>query len=197
MFPQLGVPIPPSTDDEHQAAARHFIKAVSRREIHSVNGPERAGFRSTNNDPPMKPLGAGEEYRPPNPFLPNERWHETSEGADHAHRVMLRKIRGHKYSPDELETAFRYHLQSTDAAALKKDAFRWETLIDLKDIIKDQVTRNAHRLLRAAFFKIFYITITHEHRSLALHLPRLRTCLSRAETTVCTKCFSGPSRGSS
>lgn len=141
MFPQLGVPIPPTTDDERHAAARHFMKAVSRREIHAVNGPDRAGFRTSNNDPPTKPLGAGEEYWPPNPFLPSERWHGTSEGADHAHRVMLRKLRGHKYSPDELDTAFQHYLQSTDAVALKKDAFRWETLIDLKDIIKDQVRK--------------------------------------------------------
>ena len=120
------------------------MKAVSRREIHSVNGPDRAGFRSVNNEPPMKPLGSGEDYRPPNPFLPNQRWHGTSEGADHAHRVMLRKIRGHKYSQEELSVAFQYFLQSSDAAALEKDAFRWETLIDLKDIIKEQVMLSFH-----------------------------------------------------
>ena len=191
MFPQLGVPLPPSSDDEHTAAARQFMKAVSRREIHSVNGPDRAGFRSVNNEPPMKPLGAGEDYRPPNPFLPNQRWHGTSEGADHAHRVMLRKIRGHKYSQEELSAAFQYFLQSSDAAALEKDAFRWETLIDLKDIIKDQVM----------FFTptIIFVSYRHDSRSSFLahsfrhRHPKLR---SRGVTVACTRCFFALSRAS-
>ena len=191
MFPQLGVPLPPSSDDEHTAAARQFMKAVSRREIHSVNGPDRAGFRSVNNEPPMKPLGAGEDYRPPNPFLPNQRWHGTSEGADHAHRVMLRKIRGHKYSQEELSAAFQYFLQSSDAAALEKDAFRWETLIDLKDIIKDQVM----------FFtpRVIFVSYRHDSRpsfhahSFRHRHPKLR---SRGVTVACTRCFFALSRAS-
>lgn len=69
-------------------------------------------------------------------FAPAARWHPTKEGADHEERVALRKLHGKKYTPQELQQQFHFYLEHNDKTLREKDAFRWQTLIELKDAVK-------------------------------------------------------------
>lgn len=123
MFPQLGVPIPPSRDTPAEAAARKHLAKLSRTEILAAGSKSRA----VSQTPPKNSDGSASA-----PFIPDQRWFPSAEGADHDLTMQLRKLRVHKHRPDQLAAQFQVYLQKADDAQRLRDAYRWEVLVELK-----------------------------------------------------------------
>jgi hypothetical protein len=175
MFPQLGVPIPPTRDDENQAAARKFMASVSRREIMSVNAPGAGRqFRDSNAVTRGSTIEPGvsihEQARHPPPadiqsFGHGPRWHATKEGAEHEERTALRRLHRQHFSAEELRIQCQQYAAQHDQRLRKKDGMRWQALIDFRDVVKKEAPNVPLAGRDSAVYELLFKAAPGQHLS--------------------------------
>jgi len=98
----------------------------------------------------------------------------TAAGAEHSQSVQLRKLRTLQYKKEDLDSQFSYFLTKADDVSRKNDGFRWETLIDLKDVIEYQAPNIAIAGRDNAAYEVMFRCEPSRYMSKARYLIAMR-----------------------